>query len=785
MQPPSHEKFVKTDLNHAPHSVSADLLRVFRTLSLDDVLAWILKHRGDPRLDALRKMPEFSDVDSLVKTTGALSEIAALTPDAWECLAREWAKNARERYFLSASHTPSLREFTCDILESLTEARTQKPHRSPCAEPTPPTPETGFAAPNDGNDVGDVGDMHDFLSRLTPIAFRQASVLVRWIETHREAEAASFATDEAAHYWSNLSELTTLEWYGNGEKLPFKRALALRLLASQSQTQDNTTSDGASNSNFYSNSESCCRQLLDAWILQERIPKASNKMLPFRLIRALIRRETFARHDMTDLLAMHPTPENLESAWKTLDAPLPPDISFTRDIDANGVTSDAQGSDISSSKSIPSFLVPMTACVLAQAWCESGSPERGADFLESTLMHASWRDGLQSSMQDTQDDGAYPILWLSLARAAVQAKDFGKAVYALEQAKLATPRVAVQFAAHAKAHAILKEETWAQWRHDVGEELADAALQQAYDAHEIDPPMLSLALQYGDAQTLSAAALCAFDAADRDTSPLFDDAACALARHRHACGVFLTQILERIENIDRDKLFQFYTLYLKAQSAEEQHQAETQIFEALTQFDAPQVAADTLSRAFHRIPNEDALFWACANLFIDLCLKTGELDRAISELAQDFCRDTPYATCCFLRLMAQVPREAYRFLLSLLNENLGTVKTQTLFEKLQSASDPYSALKRAMAEIQEKKHAPRPRVAFETLLVSILPLECQIAYRAKRLSSPNPQENAQSQRRRDVLLARGFLDRVSPMPEPQPANWIKKRTPKASDALKK
>lgn len=785
MQPPSHEKFVKTDLNHAPHSVSADLLRVFRTLSLDDVLAWILKHRGDPRLDALRKMPEFSDVDSLVKTTGALSEIAALTPDAWECLAREWAKNARERYFLSASHTPSLREFTCDILESLTEALTRKPHRSPCEEPTPPTPETGFAAPNSGNDVGDVGDMHDFLSRLTPFAFRLASVLVRWIETHREAEAASFAADEAAHYWSNLSELTTLEWYGNGERLPFKRALALRLLASQSQTQDATISDGASNSNFYSNSESCCRQLLDAWILQERIPKASNKMLPFRLVRALIRRETFDRHDMTDLLAMHPTPENIESAWKTLDAPLPSEISFTRDSHADGIASDAQDSDISPSKPLPSFLVPMTACVLAQAWCESGSPERGADFLESTLMHASWRDGLQSTMQDTQDDGAYPILWLSLARAAVQAKDFGKAVYALEQAKLATPRVVVQFAAHAKAHAILKEETWAQWRHDVGEELADAALQQAYDAHEIDPPMLSLALQYGDAQTISAAALCAFDATDRDASPLFDDAACALARHRHACGVFLTQTLERIEKIDRDKLFQFYTLYLKAQSAEEQHQAETQIFEALTQFDAPQVAADTLSRAFHRIPNEDALFWACANLFIDLCLKTGELDRAISELAQDFCRDTPYATCCFLRLMAQVPREAYRFLLSLLNENLGTVKTQTLFEKLQSASDPYSALKRAMAEIQEKKHAPRPRVAFETLLVSILPLECQIAYRAKRLSSPNPQENAQSQRRRDVLLARGFLDRVSPMPEPQPANWVKKCTPKASDALKK
>ncbi len=371
---------------------------------------------------------------------------------------------------------------------------------------------------------------------------------------------------------------------------------------------------------------------------------------------------------------------------------------------------------------------------LAEAWREAGNAFHAIKILQDALAN-----GLQM-----------PQLWLLHADILIDMQHLGEAENAISQAKTSAEQY---FPDDNRIQTSIRQ---------TSAKLARSALQTALSAQEITPSLLELAMQFGDSETVSEAALCAFDA-DCLAPDILPE---ILANAPDARSTFIEKLAQRR---DLDHLDNTYDLCSHLEKLLP-NAPELRLLEAICQIDNPCVATQTLSAALRHIPDTEQLHWTAVELWIELQTQQLAFDEAIYGIVHSLGSPHPRAVRALMLLIAYLPREARPMLQTMMMENLGADTARKAFER---AKDGY---KPAAAKTEEI-------ISVEELANTLMPLSWQMIYRAARTPKPESAEESAKRARREAVLAARGLSQRKPENAPEPAEWVHASQPKASDAF--
>ncbi|MBQ9394411.1 MAG: hypothetical protein IJU23_02700 [Proteobacteria bacterium] len=370
---------------------------------------------------------------------------------------------------------------------------------------------------------------------------------------------------------------------------------------------------------------------------------------------------------------------------------------------------------------------------LAEAWRSSNSRHKAVAMLQERLAGGS----------------ESPQLWILLADILVDLQNFGLAEHAIE---------------HALETAIAEDLRIRQAIEITRRRLGKEALKSAKKAHDIEPALLELAMKYGNPETISEAALCAFDSA---CEPV-DIIAKALSETPQARALFIQTLADRR---DMDHLDESYHLC----DALEKHSGnvpEIRFFEAVCQLDNPPVAAQTLEQVLRHLNDTECIYWSAVDLWIDLMASQNAWYEAISGIATAFASPNPKAVLSLMRLIARLPRDARPMMQSILFETIGPEQTKQIFDRARNPVPTPETRQNSTLDIQ-------------SLGLSMMPVFWQMLHRVARLNPPpTMEESARAARRETVLAARGLATSKYEK-APEPAAWVHNTISKASDAFHK
>ncbi len=388
-------------------------------------------------------------------------------------------------------------------------------------------------------------------------------------------------------------------------------------------------------------------------------------------------------------------------------------------------------------------LATLSKYITIQAMRSIGASEQAHSTLEQFLAN----------------DGESPVIWLLMAECAIELDKYGIAVHAIERAS-ESPQVSRMplFSSDCAVESSF-------WKHAVlyvKHRLGRSALARAMRNPVVEPALLELALNYGDAQTVSEAALCWFDAALPDS----DTAAQALVNSPEARECWILAISKRRDTSHLDRLYDFYLKI--AQMAPDA--PELAYLEALCQIDNPPVAVQTLGRVERKLKNITKILNDALSLHTELLAEMQAYDEAVNTVMPYLGTDNAFTRQILIGLMARMPREALPMLQTMMCEQLGRDKTLSIFENLRQPR-------------QEPVAPPSPAEdnPWPALELSLLPVACQLIYRASRIGQ-KAVDTAKAARRESVLSARGMRTKTFDCP-PQPAQWVHSPQHLASDAF--
>lgn len=617
-------------------------------------------------------------------------------------------------------------------------------------------------------------------SQLTPYAAQIADAMLRWVRENLDAGALSQAVERLRVVWGN--------WEGSLDGF-FCAKVRARCAGICAWSEKRREALGVFPPWLV---------LAEFWCMQRPLPKALATDACYASFRALARRE-----------------QGMAQAW----------AGVLNSSDEGATCAEAYGAEERSDGSAwagRAISLFMSYC-RAQAWLESGQAARAVERLESDLAKGA----------------EHPILWLLLADAATEQGEFGKADYAAGMARAAAPRTSV-YALGDEAHVDMPDESWERIVGGFEAKLGRSALEtikrqravagNSRDLAGIDEALFALALKYGDVRTRCEAIDLAFsvyvvsDRSNRSFACLFM-AAQTLADDVETCRLFLSQCALKAENIVTRAMFaseeyacdphdgvcrsndaykfeshssfchssefcsdsawveSLYDLYVRYEKAAVPGAAESELFRALTQIDAPSAALEGVERSVDKLVCDSALYWSSAGLCVALGLASNEIGSVVFALSSAFGADSPRATLLLLKLLSGVGRDGYRWVAELLAQSIGAQRTGILFARLQRSGDPYQTLSRQIAEIAAREESTQACADRGELGRYMLPIELQAVYAARRAMALGTEEAAKRSRRHDVLMARGLIEKDTMQEAPKPAQWRHERTQRASDAF--
>ena len=375
-----------------------------------------------------------------------------------------------------------------------------------------------------------------------------------------------------------------------------------------------------------------------------------------------------------------------------------------------------------------------------EAWNHAGSPEHALEILYQ-LMSVGTPE---------------PQYWLQMAQLCIQTHRYGEAEHALDQIHQAI----------ITSKTTIKPQIYDHLIQELRKSLARHALSQAKASREIEEPLLELAMQHGDPQTIAESALCIYDAQISHDIPMLE----ALKKHEKARMLFIETLVERR---DTDHLDALYALCAKLQK-DLPDAPEYLLLEAASQIDNPHIAAQTLTRALRKLPKSHPLYWCAVDLWIEIMTSQGAMDEAIYGIVEAFTDPHPRASRALMFLMARMPRSALGMMQTIMIENLGKDAAIQAFERIKQGN--------ANREIPVQETSESLPDALEQSLW-FLPMAWQVQYHAARLNPPPTlEEQAKAARRESVLMARGIISKKCD-PAPEPAQWEHRNFGKASDAF--
>ena len=810
-----------------------------RDFSIDDLIAWVFRRSGDisklaPGTGAGREIP-------MLDVARPLAALRNLVGAAFEPLARQTARDARAQCIETFGRAPTPAQIAVSIARAslkilhASSILTQSESDSESARFKAENPQESAKSADDSPNAENAEDKNMFecnsdiiraksdsdcseensgdcensaqnareaaigailgggsARNIMKYATQIAIGMLRWIKTHADAEAVAYSVEKLQKTWSGGAPIDA------GETC--RAALALqrhaRSACADDRDQRRAGGEGADNSNYCVADkiilpDDC--ELLTLWCMRLPMPDRLRGAVGYRTVCALMRRERGAANPWQEAL--------------------------NADCRRSALSAQSENGQPQGSENPPYADIFMRFC-RAWGWIETDRPSRAAEALESGFSQGA----------------NHPALWLLLARAATETGDLGASDYALNMAKSEAPRAPIGVLDSA-APIIMLPQVWAQIVGGYEACLARAALARhkanAAASDEPDDSLLELALARGDAATRADAAEYAFSScvaaagksSNRDS---IGRIAQTLANDGAAERLFLTSCARKAESIvlrasqryadnsDRRNASEDYsgcnnnseynsessgnnadrcddvwieTLYdlhiAREAAGAGAETAEGRIFRALTQIDAPDIAAQTLEAAVADADPGDPLFRQAQCLYIALCAASGTIDRCVSVLAAALCAPHPGATLLLLKILSGIGRDAYPFAARLLTQAAGAEQTAAMFMRLKSARDPYRTLSRQIAEedAAAAAAATAPPVSPDVLAQTILPVSLQAVYAARRLLNETPEAAQKRARRNDVLTARGLIEKDTSRPAPEPARWHHERAPKASDAF--
>ncbi len=353
-----------------------------------------------------------------------------------------------------------------------------------------------------------------------------------------------------------------------------------------------------------------------------------------------------------------------------------------------------------------------------------------------------------------------PVMWLLLAVCATDVGKFGTATHAIERASEQPPSSAMPLSSEFCA---IAPSFWQKCVNSARYQIGRAALSHAMHAQTLESSLLELAISHGDAQTISEAALCWFDADLPDS----DIPAKALAQSPKAREYWISSISRRRDISHIDKLYNFF-LKLSVLCPES---PEMQLLEALCQLDNPPIAAQTLIQAIRRLPENSPLHREVLSLQIELFCQFQAYDEAVNTIVTQLQNDAPDALPILRELIAKMPREALPMLQTMMCEQLGRDKTLQVFDNLRQPSSDTATQPPQSIDI------PWPSIE-----LCLLPVAYQIYFCDARIDAAAP-DTAKAARRESVFAARGIQTKAFDAP-PEPPQWVHTPQQRASDAFK-
>ncbi len=810
-----------------------------RDFSIDDLVAWIFR-RGDviSKLDrasgAEREIPMLAIARSWIALENSVGAPC-------EALARQTARSARAQYIESCGCAPTAAQHAVSIarasLRILRASSFLPPSESPsgsepseadkpqdsckCADHSPNAENaeeriisecysdnlrTEADADRGKDDSGDFektapkdGDdsIGAFLTgakarQIMKYATQIAIGTLQWMKTHADAEALAYSAEKLQKTWSGGTPIDAAATCSAVHALQ----RYARSACSDDRTKRRGNAECAENSNNFASDkiklpDDC--ELLMFWCLRLPIPDRLRSAAGYRTVCALMRRE-----------------RGVANPWQE---------AAVSDRRRSVLIAPRDDGKPQSSENPPHADIFMRFC-RAWAWLETDQPARAAEAIES----------------DFSQGATHPALWLLLARAAIETGELGKADYALNMAKSDAPRAPFGISDSAAPIGMLPS-VWAQivggYEARLGRAALDLHKARAGASGEAEASLIELAFMRGDSKTRADAAEYAFSscvaasagAANRER---IGRIAQTLAGDGAAERLFLTSCARKAEEIvlrasqryeenfnrrsvsedysdcknnseyhsdsstkDVDRyddvwIEKIYELHIAREAAGgSANTAESRIYRALTQIDAPDIAAQTIEAAVADADAGDPLLRQAQCLYIALCAASGTLDRCVSVLASALCAPHPGATLLLLKILSGLGRDAYPFAAQLLTQAAGAEQTAAMFMRLKSARDPYRTLSRQIAEKDAAASETAPPVSPEVLAQTVLPISLQAAYAARRLLNETPEEAQKRARRNDVLTARGLIEKDTARPAPAPGPWHHERAPKASDAFER
>jgi tetratricopeptide (TPR) repeat protein len=357
-------------------------------------------------------------------------------------------------------------------------------------------------------------------------------------------------------------------------------------------------------------------------------------------------------------------------------------------------------------------------------------------------------------------EGESPVMWLLMAECAIDLDKYGIAVHAIERASEHPQTSGMMLLC---SDCAFEPSRWNRAVLYVQHRLGRSALARAMRNPVVEPALLELAIKYGDAQTISEAALCWFDAALPDS----DTPAAALAESPKARECWILAISRRRDISHLDRLYDFYLkLALLAPD-----NPEVAYIEALCQIDNPSAAVQTIGRVERKLNANTVLLCDALSLHTELLAEMQAYDEAMNILIPYLASDALPTRRILVGLMARMPREALPMLQTMMCEQLGRDRTLSIFERLRQP-EPESA----------RQTEPADENPWPLLEMSLLPATYQLLYRASRIDA-KPVDTAKAARRESVLNARGMRTKTFDNP-PEPAQWVHSPQQLASDAFK-
>ena len=299
------------------------------------------------------------------------------------------------------------------------------------------------------------------------------------------------------------------------------------------------------------------------------------------------------------------------------------------------------------------------------------------------------------------------------------------------------------------------------------EKLASASLDAAKRSPVLDASLLELALDTGDAETFSDAALCWFDAEQGRYSWLGEK----LASCGTGCRKFTAELLKRDELSHFDELCEIAEA-LENNASDDSARYDAQILQALSRLDCPEAAYERLICVVERWKTADKSrpdtnFWHAAERCITMGCASMAFDEVARTLAPELVTDSPQARQALRLLFALTPRQALPILQQALIETIGQDETLACFMRLKQPDRPEEP------EKHETHQSCLPEILAPPLSWLIWARSGAILHPIQKPEKPSPREIART-------LMRQKLEK---MPEPPKAEWIHQTQKKASDAF--